>query len=269
MSSNLTVASDWYRAEEITPTITRIDEPHVHELLRANIWHLRGRDRDLVVDAGLGMRSLREQVPTLFERDPILVLTHAHLDHVGSAYEFADRRMHPLTRVDEELAASLRGRELARLLGLEESTIPDLPEWLIDALPTSGYDPADFAILPAPLTTALSNGELIELGGRTLRVLHLPGHTPGSICLFDDSAGELFSGDVIYDDILLDELDESNIADYVRSMIQLRALPVSVVYPGHGDPFSGERMREIIDAYLRRRALEPIDAGDPRAPAAS
>ena len=50
-------------------------EPHVHSFLRCNIWHLRGLNNDLVVDAGLGVHSLRTGVPQLFEREPALFLT--------------------------------------------------------------------------------------------------------------------------------------------------------------------------------------------------
>ena len=75
------------------------------------------------------------------------------------------------------------------------------------------------------------------------------------MCLFNEDDGSLFSGDVIYDDVLLDELPESDIADYVSSMLRLRALPVKIVYPGHGDAFDGDRMRQIIDEYVGRRQV--------------
>jgi glyoxylase-like metal-dependent hydrolase (beta-lactamase superfamily II) len=53
---------------------------------------LRGNDRDITIDAGLGVvAGLREAIPGLFERDPLVLLTHAHLDHVGRAAEFGDR----------------------------------------------------------------------------------------------------------------------------------------------------------------------------------
>lgn len=128
-----------------------------------------------------------------------------------------------------------------------------LPELLIDAFPWTGYDPSRFRIPPLEITTELHGGDTIDLGDQRFVVLHLPGHTPGSICLFDDHSGELFSGDVIYDDLLLDELHESNIDDYVDSMRVLKDLSPSRVYPGHGDPFDADRMRFIIAAYLTKR----------------
>ena len=239
----------WFQVSRITASVTRIEEPLVHELLRANIWHVRGRDRDLVVDAGLGVVSLREQVPALFENDPVLVITHAHLDHVGAAHEFDDRRMHADSAIDQTLAATLRGPELARLMEQEW----DLPDLLIEQLPAPAYEVDSYAIAPAPTTSTLAEGDVIDLGDRRFHVLHLPGHTPGSICLYDEADGALFSGDVIYDDVLLDELRESDISDYLHTMRRLRAIPVRVVYPGHGAPFDGHRMREIIDTYIAGR----------------
>lgn len=249
--SSLPVLDSWYRTRVVADGVARIDEPAVNELLQSNIWHVRGHDRDLVVDSGLGVAPLRQQLPSLFENDPILVITHAHLDHAGSAHEFADRRMHPAEMDRGPLRASLYSDELSKLLGFED--LP-LPEILIDAVPSEGYDPRTYRIPPIEITTELHGGDVIDLGDRRLTVLHLPGHTPGSICLFDKKNGELFSGDVIYDDLILDELHESSIDDYVLSMRSLRELSPARVYPGHGDPFDAERMRAIIDAYLARRA---------------
>jgi len=244
----------WFRRKLIAPNIERIDEPHVNEFLRSNVWFVKGRDRDLVVDAGLGVASLHDTFPDLFKKDPILAVTHAHLDHVGSAHEFSDRRMHRHSQINGQTAASLFGPELAALLGLDAAQLPAV---LVDAVPL-GFTAESYQIRTAPATRTVSDGDVINLGDRRLRVLHLPGHTPGSICLLDDESGDLFSGDVIYDDILLDELHESDIDQYVASMLRLRSLPIRTVYPGHGDPFDHARMIEIIDNYLRIRAPHPM-----------
>jgi glyoxylase-like metal-dependent hydrolase (beta-lactamase superfamily II) len=78
----------------------------------------------------------------------------------------------------------------------------------------------------------------------------LPGHSPGSIGLWDAAGGVLFSGDAVYDGPLLDELDGSDIESYVATMRRLRDLPVTVVHGGHEPSFGRERLVEICDGYL-------------------
>jgi len=97
------------------------------------------------------------------------------------------------------------------------------------------------------------DGDVIDLGDRAFEVVHLPGHTPGSAALFDRSSGVLFSGDVVYDGTLLDELPESDVDDYVVSMRRLLALPVRTVHAGHEPSFDGDRLAELCEAYLGRR----------------
>ena len=66
------------------------------------------------------------------------------------------------------------------------------------------------SIQPAPLTMLLGEGDLVDLGDRRFRVLHLPGHSPDSIGLLDERDGLFFSGDAIYDDTLIDDLPDSD-----------------------------------------------------------
>jgi glyoxylase-like metal-dependent hydrolase (beta-lactamase superfamily II) len=107
------------------------------------------------------------------------------------------------------------------------------------------------------VTRSVDEGDIIDLGDRHFEVLHLPGHSPGSIGLFEAATETLFSGDAIYDGPLLDELPESNIADYVRTMKRLRELPVRVVHAGHDPSFGRERLYELADAYLAQRDCYP------------
>lgn len=73
---------------------------------------VRGRDQDPLVDASLGVTSLK-RAPAPFAREPILVLTHAHLDHMGSAHEFAQCWAHREEPVDLPGRGSLHGPTLA------------------------------------------------------------------------------------------------------------------------------------------------------------
>ncbi|WP_028924052.1 MBL fold metallo-hydrolase [Pseudonocardia acaciae] len=248
---SLPVAEEWFRAVRVDDAITVIDEPHVHPFLRANIWHIRGSTGDVVIDCGLGVVPLRPAFPELLGGDPTLLLTHAHLDHMGSAHEFDSRWAHPLEPVAAPLPGTLDARALAATLGMGPVTDPSMPELFIDAVPFESYRPGDYRLRPAAATRALSDGMRIDLGDRALSVLHLPGHTPGSVAFYDEQNAALFSGDVIYDDELLDELEGSSVPDYLSSLARLRELPIDTVHPGHGPSFDGGRLHELIDAYTR------------------
>ncbi len=235
----------------------RIWEPHVHRLLRANFWHVRGSERDLVIDGGLGVCRARHALPWMFEREPLLVLTHAHCDHTGAAPEFAERWIH------QSEAAALREPERWSLhlhsldADLQAAALAlDAVEHdlLIDALPSPWYEPKRWRPSRATPTATVRAGESIDLGDRRLSVLHLPGHSPGSVGLLDEHRGVLFAGDAIYDGALLDTLPGSDVAAYVTTIRTLRELDVRVVHAGHNDSFSGARMRSLCDAYLARRS---------------
>ena len=106
-SVTLPVRSPWFVTEDVGRDITWIREPGVHPFLRANMWHVKGRDRDLLVDAGMGIASLRAAFPDLITDRTVLFVTHGHLDHAGGAHEFAERYCHPdeigmLTDPDDE-----------------------------------------------------------------------------------------------------------------------------------------------------------------------
>ncbi|MYT27593.1 MULTISPECIES: MBL fold metallo-hydrolase [unclassified Streptomyces] len=241
----------WYQLHEVDDGVVRITEPHVAKLVKANLWWLRGTDRDIVVDAGLGVAALRREIPLLFERDPLVILTHAHLDHAGGAQEFRERAAHEAAAevLAKGMPASLYGAELHAKLGIEAAreAVPDL---LIDALPHAAYDPRTYQLGPMTVTHPLRDGDTIDVGGRTLTVRHLPGHTPGCIALHEQRTGALYSGDVVYNGHLIDDLPESDPSDYRRSLQHLADLDVSVVHPGHGRSFGPRRLRELTQCYL-------------------
>ncbi|HEV8389536.1 MAG TPA: MBL fold metallo-hydrolase [Dongiaceae bacterium] len=251
------VADKWFEFRRVDDDITLIWEPHVVPLVRCNIWHVRGRDRDLLIDTGLGMASLKAAARHLFEKKLTAVATHAHYDHVGGFHEFEDRMIHgaEARKVAAGNAASLygAGKEDALLESIRAAGY-DVPPELFTSVPSAGYDPASYQVLPAPATRIVGEGDVVDTGDRRFEVLHLPGHSPGSIGLWEAKTGILFSGDAIYDGPLLDELPGSDIPIYVATMKRLRQLPVSVVHAGHDPSFGRARLQELCDAYLAKRA---------------
>jgi glyoxylase-like metal-dependent hydrolase (beta-lactamase superfamily II) len=251
----LPVATSWFEVEWVDADLVRVTEPYLSSLVSANVWWVRGVHHDVVVDTGLGVASLRTHVPELFDHQPLAVVTHTHLDHVGGAHEFARVAVHEaeVAAVAVPASASLHPPTELALLGLDVPAGTELPPSLLRALPEPGYDPDTYVVRPAEVTRALTEGDRIDLGGSVLRVLHLPGHSPGSIGLLDEERRRLFTGDVVYDDELLDEMHGTDIPAYVASMRRLLELDVDVVHPGHGPSFDGARLREIAEEYVTRR----------------
>ncbi|MFA3842720.1 MBL fold metallo-hydrolase [Streptomyces aureus] len=253
----LPLADAWFTATRIDGTLTRIHEPHVHPFLQANTWHLQGRDCALLIDTGLGVAPLRPAFPHLFADEPVVVITHAHLDHMGGAHEFTDCRAHRAESVETPPPGSLVSPVLFDELGMTADDTDDgaVPHLLISALPYEDYDPLDYRLRPARVNRQLAEGDTIGLGDRELTVLHLPGHSPGSIALYEAETQTLFSGDVVYDDRLLDDIHGADLRAYTATMTRLLSLPVRVVHPGHGPSFDGARLREIAAAYIASRRV--------------
>lgn len=252
----LPVAERWFERSAIDGTVTKLTEPHIDPLLRANIWHVRGRDRDLLIDSGMGVASVRVAVADLITKPLIAIATHGHSDHVGCLHEFEIRGAHPADApvIRHPKYHPLRAEEISPEFREALAAVGyPLGDQLITALPRADFDPHSFMTRGCDPTLLLNDGDEIDLGDRMFQVMHLPGHTPGCIALWDAKNALLFSGDVVYDGPLLDELPGSNIPDYIDSMHRLRELPAEVIHGGHDPSFGRTRFHEIIDGYLNWR----------------
>jgi glyoxylase-like metal-dependent hydrolase (beta-lactamase superfamily II) len=232
-------AESWYEVRHLSDGVTHIQEPYIKPFYRCNIWHVAGRKQDMLIDSGMGVVSLSEQFTTVTERPPIAVATHSHFDHIGSHHEFKDRAIH---KAEAKLMANPDRKKV-----LIDSFVSDD---IFTALPPGDYNSESYEIVPAPATRLLEDGDVIDLSDRQFQVLHTPGHSPGSIVLFEQKTGILFSGDTVYNGPLVADAWHSNIDDYVNSMEQLLQLSVKVVYGGHFPSFEGERYRELILKFL-------------------
>ncbi len=252
------IADHWFERKQVDEEITLLWEPMVDPVLRCNIWHVRGRDRDLLVDTGLGICSLRKAARDLLQKDIIALATHSHMDHMGGMHEFNVRighreEQHAMAHPVAFGSLSAKDYDPSFLQYMTEVGYP-LKEELITAYPWEGYDPSRYTVQPAAPTWLVEEGDVVDLGNRVFEVLHLPGHSPGSIGLWEKSTGILFSGDAVYDGPLLDGLEDSSVSEYVKTMERLRSLPVKVVHAGHDPSFDRSRLLEIIESYLESRS---------------
>ncbi|MEQ8664122.1 MAG: MBL fold metallo-hydrolase [Rhodospirillales bacterium] len=231
-------ANAWYEVRTVGDGVTYIGEPHIKEFYRCNVWHVRGRDRDMLVDSGMGVVSLREHVPLVTEKPCVAVASHTHFDHVGCHHEFEERLVHPAEA--DIMAQPTRANTLA-----EDYVRDDI----FTALPPEPYTSTEYAVKRAPATRLIDEGDIVDLGDRVFEVLHTPGHSVGEIMLWEKATGVLFSGDMIYDGPLID----GDVPTYVEQMKRIYDLPVRVVHGGHFPSFDGDRYRELIRAYVAEK----------------
>jgi glyoxylase-like metal-dependent hydrolase (beta-lactamase superfamily II) len=237
-------AEAWYETTRLADGVTLIAEPFIREFYRCNIWHVCGRDRDMLVDSGMGVVSLRQQVALVTDKPCLAVASHTHFDHIGSHHEFAERLVHGDEA--ELMADPTRASTLADAYVRDE---------IFTRLPPEPYRSVEYAVRRAPATRILGDGEVIDLGDRHFTVIHTPGHSPGGIALWEGATGILFSGDILYDGPLIEDLYHSNADDYAASMKRLYELPVRVVHGGHFPSFDGGRYRILIRDWLKAKGL--------------
>jgi glyoxylase-like metal-dependent hydrolase (beta-lactamase superfamily II) len=237
------IAKDWYEVIPVSDGVSLIRELHVAPWLRCNMWHIRGRDHDILIDTGMGVRPLKKEVALLAERPVTAVQSHSHFDHSGGSHEFD-------TRLGHKCEAHLMTDPHADDEGSTDPYWPFVRAETFSALPHDGFDWRQYDVRPAPLTGHLDEGDVVDLGNRHFNVLHVPGHSPGSIALWEEETGILFSGDLLYNGDLLDTVYHSNREVYRESLARIREFPVTAVHGGHYSSFDRTRMRQLIDNYF-------------------
>ena len=234
-------AHDWYRIDSRGDGIRHICEPHIKPFYRCNIWHVQGRSADMLVDSGMGVVSLREQVPIVTQKSCIAVASHTHFDHIGCHHEFEHRVIH--SSEANILANPDRDNTLA-----EDYVKDDIFTRLPPLYSSTAYN-----VKAAPATRIVEDGDVIDLGDRHFEVIHTPGHSPGGIALWEAETGVLFTGDIVYDGPLIEDGYQANSQDYFNSMKRLFDIPVRIVHGGHFPSYDGKRHREIIRQWLDDR----------------
>ena len=229
------IAEKWYTKKSLADEVTLIWEQHVSPDVRCNIWHIRGRDKDLLIDSGLGVVSLRDKVVELSERPVLALASHTHFDHVGCHHEFENRLCHA---AESDI---LRAPDGVNTVWSEfRSSVPE--DSILTALPYAGFDFDDYTMQPAAPTQLIAAGDEVDLGNRLFKVFHMPGHSPGSVCLYEKDTKTLFTGDVLYDGELLDSLYHSDADVYAETLARLREVPAEVFHCGHYPSFGRQRM---------------------------
>jgi hydroxyacylglutathione hydrolase len=193
-----------------------------------NCWLLAAEDQEeaVVIDPGFSPDRLKNLLVAAGKRPVAVLATHGHYDHVGAVAELCGTELPFFIHKDDELA-------------------------MVDPL---GWG----AGMPVPIATprdmrTFTEGDVLELAGLSLEVMHTPGHTPGSSCFRVD--GLFFSGDLVLRGAIgRYDFPNASAEDMWASLRRFLALPDDLdVYPGHGDTTTVELERRT-NPFLRNLA---------------
>ncbi len=157
-------------------------EKYVSDAWRCNKGHIKGRDVDVIIDTGMGLRPIALEINILSERPVIAVCTRGHNNHAGGLCQFKRRLGH--TTEARIFADPTHNLIIAELLDAS----------VIKKQPYEGFDLERWCYEPAPLIEKIDEGDVIELRDRYLRVIHLPAHSRVSIALWEEATETFFSG---------------------------------------------------------------------------
>ncbi|MCL2712888.1 MAG: MBL fold metallo-hydrolase [Methanomassiliicoccaceae archaeon] len=203
-----------------------IEQVDLAQLFDSNIYLLTG-NRTVLIDAGIGFQaddtiaSLKKMLKG--RKLDIIVLTHKHYDHVGGAAAIV-KEFDPKVYIGEHDAQTIRDGDRAASLG---------------TMFGGELEPMD--------VTDLKDGDIIDIGDHKLRVIYTPGHTIGSITLFDEVTGALFTGDTVFvGGVGRWDHPSGNADQLIDSLKKLNTLKIDGFYPGHGPAVPDSGNEHII-----------------------
>ncbi len=218
----VTVKPDWFKVYRAAEGVYAIVEPEQWQ--EAISYLIVGTRSALLFDTGIGVVPIRPVIAQLTKLPVTVLNSHTHYDHMGGNWEFTRiAAMHrPFTRT------SMAGLPHAKVAG----------EVSADAFCSrapAGLDTARHHVRAWRATETIADGHRFDLGGRTLEVLSVPGHTPDAIALIDRAHGLLWTGDSYYDGTIWLFAEETDLVSYERSIGRLAALVPSLrqLLPAH------------------------------------
>ncbi|GAA4003859.1 MBL fold metallo-hydrolase [Allokutzneria multivorans] len=252
---------------EVAAGVHRIPLPLPNDALHAvNVYAIEDGGQLVLIDSGWALQESREALTTALRRldrdlDDIsrFLITHIHRDHYTQAVALRREFGHRIalgigeqpSLTDELLSGKTLTQYADKLLSFGAKVVVDRIGKAIEIRPEPGVweEPDEW----------LSNGEVITLADRALRVVETPGHTQGHVVFVDEAAGLLFAGDHVLPHITPSigfeaKLPELPLRDYLGSLKLVRAMPDLRLLPAHGQVSDSTHARvdELLDHHERR-----------------
>lgn len=238
---------DWFTTDQVDESTYIISEYRHWE--ETHCYLLIGSDRALLIDTGLGICNIYEQVRKLTGKPITAIATHIHWDHIGGHKYFPDFYAHK-AELDWITGAFPLPVQAVRHMVADRCELPE------------GFDIHTYEIFQGGPSRLLEDGDTIHLGGRIIQVLHTPGHSPGHLCFWEAERGYLFSGDLVYKDTLFANYPSTDPQGYLKSLERIAALKAKRVFPGHHSlEIQAEMVTRVRDAFRDLKAQGKLHHG--------
>lgn len=231
---------------------------------RTHCYLLEGTDRAVLIDTGLGMTDMRKITESLTKREVFVINTHGHLDHISCNYQYPLSYLHSK---DDELFKESCGYEVRFAFWVDRLKKKGYSEKLIKSLETRSILEKLSRIPECNPPKEISEGMRFDLGDRILQIVETPGHTEGSVCIYEKGTERLYTGDTICEKGVMLNFEYSAGSDvFKKSIKKLQRLCNSktMLYPGHqAVPLGADWMEDYIecaDAATERR-METVENG--------
>jgi len=238
---------EWFEIYRIRPDIYAIYEPHHFE--ESISFLITGKEKSLLFDTGVGIANIKKVTDRIIDNPLIVLNSHAHYDHTGGNHLYKN-----LYGIDNPYAQMWQN-------GMPHEMVKGFvnPAWFNPHHLPEDFNPEDYRIKPYKISKTVKDGHIIELGGHTLEILHLPGHSPDTIALLDEEHGQLFVGDIFYLAPLYAHLEESDFRQYHESAKKLARLAPKLI-----DVMTAHNVPIVSPDYLTKmlRAFDQIVEGE-------
>lgn len=251
--TEIKTSHNWFKVYQAGKDVFAIIEPYNFEEVISYL--ILGKSGALLFDTGMGMDSISPVISQLTSLPVTVINSHTHYDHIGGNYEFSNILAMP---TDFTMKHAKEGWSHA---DVQHEVTEDA--FCRQYLP--GLDTARYHIRPFRITKFVKDGDQIDLGGRTIQIIAVPGHTPDAIALLDTDNGYLWSGDTFYEGAIYLFREETDIKAYEKSVSRLAALApkLKAVFPAHNNPItSPKRLTELKDKLAQLKKGEVKGKGD-------
>lgn len=214
----------WFTIEKIDSETYAISEYGHWE--KVHSYLLIGEQNALLIDTGLGIGNIRNEVRKLTSLPIIVVTTHIHWDHIGGHALF-----NTIYVYKDEVDWIKNGIGIP--LNVVKKNIMREP---FTKNPPLEFNIDNYKIYTGDPSRILNDNDIIDIGSRKVRVIHTPGHSPGHICLFEEDRGYLYTGDLIYKGTLYAFYPTTDPVSFKESVDKISRLKgISKLLPAHNE----------------------------------